>query len=175
MSLKYRYNLKNCKVCKHPDCKEVDLLFLSKKINQEEAARRLDCTPAYYSVHINRDVQRHVNEAVAPAVGDVITTTLAQIQRIKSKIFPELIKRCEALLALPLDEVAEGRISKINKEVRKTAEFLARLEGDLRDSPLVNINMMNIKFVKLIESVNETICPMCQQKLTEKLKKLGIE
>lgn len=152
----------------------MDLAFIKKDITQEEAARRLGVSPAYYSVHINRDIQRAIRENVTPAVAEATAGTLQQIEEVRG-IFDKLITRAKDLLDLPMEEMPEGRIRAIASEVRQYAEFFSRLSGQLHDSPLIQINQLNIKYVKLVEVVNEILCPVCKAKLMERLGEKEIE
>jgi hypothetical protein len=169
--LGYRLTRKSCKCCAHPDVKKVDLEFFEKKINQEEAARRLECTSAYYSVHFTRDVQRPMAERVSPAVESVVISMNDQVPRMKA-VFEKLLTRCESLLDLPLEEVVEGRIRSVASEARQTAEFLCRLEGTLQNSPTIQVNQLNVKYTQLVEMVNGVLCPHCQAALMSKLKEM---
>lgn len=166
--LGYRLNRRACKCCSHADVKEVDLLFFKKEITQEEAARRLGCTGAYYSIHFTRDVQRPLAERVSPAVELAVVDVNSQITRMKT-IFEKLLDRCEELLEAPIEEVIEGRVKSIASEARHTAEFLCRLEGTLVDSPTIQINQLEVKYTQLVCLINETLCPHCQAKLMAKL------
>lgn len=171
--LGYRLNRKACKCCSHSDVKEVDLLFFRKEITQDEAARRLGCTSAYYSIHFTRDVQRPLAEKVSPAVDIAVVDMAGQITRMK-KIFEKLLDRCEKLLELPIEEVIEGRIKAIASECRQTAEFLCRLEGTLSNAPTIQINQLEVKYTELVGLVNETLCPQCQARLMAKLGKVTV-
>jgi hypothetical protein len=167
-TLGYRLNRRSCKCCEHANVKEVDLLFFRKEINQEEAARRLGCSSAYYSIHFTRDVQRPLAERVSPAIERVVVDVGTQVTRMK-EIFEKLLTRCEKLLDSPIEEVVEGRIKAIASEARQTAEFLCRLEGTLTDSPTIQINQLNIKYTQLVGLINEVLCPACQARLMGKL------
>lgn len=171
-ALGYRLNRHKCKCCEHKDVKEVDLLFFSKQITQEEAAKRLGCSGAYYSIHFTRDVQRPLAERVSPVVEQTIVDVASQITHMK-EIFKKLLIRCDGLLNMPLEESCEGRIRAIASEARMTAEFLCRLEGSLVDSPTIQINQLNIRYTKLVELVNGVLCPHCQAALMAKLNELG--
>jgi len=171
--LSYRLNRRACKCCSHPDVKEVDLLFFQKKINQEEASRRLGCSSAYYSIHFTRDVQRPLAERVSPVVEKVIIDVRDQVIRLR-EIFDKLLTRCEGLLEFPLEEVVEGRIKAIASEARQTAEFLCRLEGTLTNSPVIQINQLNIRYTKLIEIVMESLCPVCKSRLMKRLEEIEV-
>ena len=166
--LGYRLNRRACKCCSHADVKSVDLLFFKKEITQGEAADRLGCTSAYYSIHFTRDVQRPLAEGISPAVGLAVVEVSSQITRMKT-IFEKLLDRCEELLESPIEEVVEGRIKSIASEARQTAEFLCRLEGSLVDSPTIQINQLEIKYTQLVGLINETLCPHCQAMLMAKL------
>jgi len=169
--LTYRLQRHSCKCCAHPNVREVDLLFFAKKITQEEAAKRLECSSAYYSIHFTRDVQRPLAERVSPAVEKVVVDVSTQVGRMKD-IFGKLLTRCEALLEFPIEEAVEGRIRAIASEARQTAEFLCRLEGSLTNSPTIQINQLNIRYTKLVELVNGVLCPHCQSRLMAKLGEL---
>jgi len=162
------YKLSPCKVCRHPDFAKVDRLFLDKKITQAEAARRLDCSPAYYSTHINRDVRKKIIEEVTPAASELIVKTVDKIHEFRD-ILDGLINRCKTLLNSPLEEGLEYRIKAMSTEVRGFGEFLMKLEGDLTSSPLIQINTMNVKYNQLVETVMGTLCPVCRAKLLDEL------
>jgi len=151
--LEYRLNPSDndCKCCVHPDIEEVDEQFLTKHISGQKAAERLGVSPAYYSIHIHRDVQRPIKENVAksPVVRDAVITTINKVGELGS-IFTGLVDRAKLLLNLELDSKAEFRIKAIASEARAYAELLLKVEGQLKDSPLVVINNLNLQFNALI-------------------------
>ena len=177
-NLEYRLNPSNgdCKCCVHSDVEEVDRAFMTKKISGQEAAKRLGVSPAYYSIHIHRDVQRVVKEEVAssPLVQDAIHSTINKVGEL-AKIFSLLVHRAQQLMKQPLDAKAEFRIKAIASEARAYCEFLMKVDGELKDSPLIVINNMNVQFQKVVEVVMEEANPSLKRKLTGMLKEMNLE
>jgi len=176
--LKYRLKptVGDCKCCVHPDIEEVDRLFMTKEISGQEAAKRLGVSPTYYSIHIHRDVQRVVKEDVAssPIVQDAIRSTIDKVGEL-AKIFVALVDRAQLLLKAPLDAKAEFRIKAIASEARAYGEFLMKVEGELKDSPLIVINNLNLQFQKVIELVMEEAPPSLKRKLSVMLSDLNLD
>lgn len=166
----------DCKCCVHPDVKDVDRLFMTREISGQEAAKRLGVSPTYYSIHIHRDVQRVVKEEVAssPLVQDAVRSTIDKVGEL-AKIFELLVNRAQLLMQAPLNAKAEFRIKAIASEARAYCEFLMRVDGELKDSPLIVINNMNMQFNQVIELVMEEATPTLKRKLTGMLKEMDLE
>jgi len=177
-ALEYRLNPSNndCKCCVNPLCEEVDEAFIRSEISGIMAAERLGVSPAYYSIHIHRDVQRAVKEEVAksPVVQGAIRGTIDKVGELAS-IFSALVDRANLLLQEPLDAKAEFRIKAIASEARAYGRFLMEVEGELKDSPLIVINNMTLQFNKVIELIMTEASPSLKQKLSIELKKMDLE
>lgn len=178
LDLEYRLNpsSRDCKCCVHPDIEEVDRLFMLKQLSGKDAAERLGVSPAYYSIHIHRDVQRVVKEEVArsPIVQDAVRTTISKVSELGT-IFCALVDRAKALLEQPLDAKAEFRIKAIASEARAYGEFLLKVEGQLKDSPLIVINNLNFQFKQVIELIMEEAPIGLKRKLSGMLKEMDLE
>lgn len=175
LSYKLNPSTNNCKCCVHPDIEEVDRLFLTDEISGKEAAERLEVSPTYYSIHIHRDVQRIVKEEVtkSPVVQDAIQATIDKVSELRD-IFALLVDRAKLLLNAPLDAKAEFRIKAIASEARAYGEFLMKVEGELKDSPLIVINQLNVQFQRVIELVMEEAPMSLKKKLAEQLKEMNL-
>lgn len=175
--LEYRLNPSgnDCKCCVHEDVDEVDRLFMTKAISGQEAAKRLGVSPAYYSIHIHRDVQRVVKEEVAssPIVQDAVLSTIDKVGELGT-IFSSLVDRAKLLLKEPIDKKAEFRIKAIASEARAYATLLLQVEGELKDSPLIVINNMNVQFNRVVELVMEEASPSLKRKLSGMLKEMDL-
>lgn len=169
--LEYRLNPSNrdCKCCVHPDINEVDRLFMRRELSGLEAAQRLGVSPAYYSTHVHRDIQRPVKEQLSPIVAETVQSAISQIGEL-GKIFSALVYRSNVLLRTPLDDKAEFRIKAIVSEARAYGEFLLRVEGQLKDSPLVVINQLNVQFRQVIEIIMAEAPTPLKQKIATLLK-----
>lgn len=176
--LDYRLNPSSgdCKCCVHEDIEEVDRMFMLKQLSGKDAAERLGVSPAYYSIHIHRDVQRVVKEEVAssPIVQDAVRSTIDKVGEL-AVIFGALVERAQILLRQPLDAKAEFRIKAIASEARAYAELLLKVEGELKDSPLIVINNLNYQFKQVIELVMEEAPTGLKRKLSGMLKEMNLE
>lgn len=176
--LEYRLNpsTNDCKCCVNPLCEEVDEAFIRHEISGQEAAKRLEVSPAYYSIHIHRDVQRIVKEEVAksPVVQNAIKGTIDKVGELAS-IFSALVDRAKLLLLEPLDAKAEFRIKAIASEARAYGRFLMEVEGELKDSPLIVINNMTLQFNRVIELIMTEASPSLKQKLSIALKEMDLD
>jgi hypothetical protein len=170
-AIEFRLNPSNrdCKCCVHPDIEEVDRLFMRRELSGQEAARRLGVSPAYYSTHIHRDIQRPVKEQLSPVVAETVQTTLSKVSEL-GKIFSALVERTNVLLRSPLDDKAEFRIKAIASEARAYGEFLLRFEGELKDSPLIVINQLNVQFRQVIEIIMAEAPTPLKQKIAALLR-----
>lgn len=166
----------DCKCCVHPDVEDVDRAFMTREISGQEAAKRLGVSPTYYSIHIHRDVQRVVKEEVAssPLVQDAVRSTIDKVGELAT-IFSALVNRAKLLMREPLDAKAEFRIKAIASEARAYCEFLMKVDGELKDSPLIVINNMNMQFNQVIELVMEEATPTLKRKLSGLLKEMDLE
>lgn len=170
-ALEFRLNPSNhdCKCCNHPDINEVDRLFMRRELSGLEAAKQLGVSPAYYSIHINRDIQRPVKEQLSPVVAETVQSAISQIGALGG-IFSLLVNRANVLLNSPLDDKAEFRIKAIVSEARAYGEFLLRVEGQLKDSPLVVINQLNVQFKQVIEIIMAEAPTPLKQKIATLLR-----
>ena len=167
---------KECKCCAHETVHEVDELFLRKLMSGQEAAANLGVSPAYYSIHINRDVMRPVKEIMSssPVIKNAVKTTLDVVQRMRNAL--ELyMDRLETLLAQDIEQRTEFRIKALSSEVRAWSELLLKLEGQLQDSPLIVIQNMEVKFQKVIETVMAEASPELKRKLIPLLAEASVD
>lgn len=176
-ALEYKLNpsSRDCKCCVHEEIEEVDRLFMTGQLSGKDAAERLGVSPAYYSIHIHRDVQRVVKEEVAssPIVQDAVRSTIDKVGEL-SEIFGALVTRAQHLLRQPLDAKAEFRIKAIASEARAYGEFLMKVEGELKDSPLIVINNLNYQFKQVVELVMEEAPIGLKRKLSGMLKEMDL-
>lgn len=157
---------KECRCCAHEDIVELDELFLRDLISGQEVADTIGVSPAYYSIHINRDVLRPAKEEIAksPVVQGAVQDTLSIVQRMRTSL-NLYMNRLELLIVEPLDQRTEFRIKALSSEVRAWAQLLLTLEGQLNDSPLIVIQNMEVNFQKIIETVMAEASPTLQRKL----------
>ncbi len=167
---------KQCKCCAHEDIHDIDELFLRELMSGQEAAATLGVSPAYYSIHINRDVMRPVKEIVSnsPVVKKAVRTTLDVVQRMRNAL--ELyMTRLEKLLEQDIEQRTEFRIKALSSEVRAWSVLLLQLEGQLQDSPLIIIQNMEVKFQKVIETVMAEATPELKRKLIPLLAEASVD
>ena len=165
--LPYRLKtFKECKCCVHPDCVMVNEAFMRNEMSGEEAAAKLGVSPAYFSIHINRDVVRPIKEQVVmnPIVHSAVNDTLGMVTRMRGSL-GVFMDRLDILLAADIDAKTEFRIKAISSEIRGWVELMLKLEGQLSDSPMIVIQDMKMEFNQVMEVIMSEASPEFKRRL----------
>lgn len=163
--------LRNCDVCKHEKCEEIELEYLGENITGEEACKTLKVSFAKFKTHIEKHLKKDISAIVsanAPALAKRIFDKTDQLiescdrqlemlaevnQEWKSKRKPEWITA-----AAKLEQILTGNIEKLSK-----------MQGEFKENGAVRIEQMNIQVNNMTQDLIEGMCPACKAKLAPKL------
>jgi len=140
---------RTCTICRHPDEHTINLALLSgaplRSIAVRHGVSKTSLT-RHKLAHLPRDlVQARHTQKIAEA--DLLLANVCKLQSRTEDILVEAETSGDARVALAAI-----------REMRSTLEFLARLAGELRDSPQVNV-LITPEYQRLRTLIVEALAP----------------
>jgi hypothetical protein len=122
-----------CKSCGHPSHEEYDRDYFNGKITKSEYARRVGCSIPSVTRHLERHVPKNLAAATEAQVVAKADALLEDVRDLRKK-------------ALGILETAEkaGDLKTALlgiREARSCMELLAKVEGQLKDTPQINFTL----------------------------------
>ena len=163
--------LRNCDVCKHERCDEVELDYLGENITGEEACSRLQVPYSRFKTHIEKHLKKDISALVS-----------ANAPALAKRIFEkgdQLLESCDRSLEMIKEVRAQWNQSKkpewitaavkLEQQVANNIEKLGKMQGEFKESGAVRIEQMNIQVNNMTQELIEGMCPACKAKLAPKL------
>jgi len=122
-----------CTICTHPEREAIDHALVSGMSNRAIACQW----------HVGREaVRRHARAHISPA----LTALQAESDRARARTILDRMESQYAILEELVRTAGEsgqaGLVVNASRELRQTAELLARISGELDTRPQVTINLM---------------------------------
>jgi len=146
-----------CKVCNHPDREEFERKIASKELSMSKIAVEIGCNKSSISRHMRHCFPKKVATWVTPEATKEETLNVVN----------ELVRSHKNLLELYEEARAIGNIDAAIRalgEERRHLELVAKLTGQLNESPQINL-LMNPEFMKLKQIIVKQLAPFPEARL----------
>jgi hypothetical protein len=156
----------NCVLCRHPQRKSLEEKIAKGELTKKIVAEDLECSvDAVYDHMMN-----HFTTSPLMTVNDK-PKKLRELYDKKDVLmtsFIQLKERLDAFMANDRFEPSDtSQIIKMTEEIRKLAETLSSLEGELKTESTYTLNM----YIDLRNVVLGMLCPECRAKVIEELSR----
>jgi len=145
-----------CKSCRHPSHEEYDRDYFNGKITKSEYARRVGCSIPSVTRHLENHVPKNLaaaTEAQAVAKADTLLEDVKGLRKKAVGILEAAEKAGDlktALLGI--------------REARSCMELLAKVEGQLKDTPQINFTL-SAEWIELRTIMLTALDPFPEAKL----------
>lgn len=155
-----------CSICRDPKTPELEIKFADELITTKEICDILEIKPNQWYTHINYHLMPQVyetlasnREILAAKIVDKVGEGIEQLDRLKNNV-----KRAEKMLGTAPDPTMIKAYTTLEGELRKTLEYLGKLQGDFKDQSIIKANNITVEYNMVMGTILEEACPACKLK-----------
>ena len=165
-----------CKFCRHPRRRELEVAILERRMTKSEVAKIIGVSPAmvtwHFKYHLTPEMKTLKATEMDPQLREIAKKQIAEeIDKvgILKRIIKELQKRLDTLFHYDIIKENEYAIKALVSEIRGAITDLAKLEGELTENTIINVNIVNE--IKILHNFILELHPELAQEYEEYLKK----
>ena len=145
--------------------------MFNKRINNTVAADRCEVSYGVWRTHLKFHVQRELVSAVAPDIGNIADTVVDSVQELV-----EQLDRTKQLVKRKHDDLENNDLKDpreiqayvmLEKMLHLDIETLAKINGELNSSAVINVNNIKLEFNDFRTKIMEILCPTCKQQIIQ--------
>lgn len=160
-----------CTICRDPKTPDLEIAFSEHTLATKDICEQLEITSSQWYSHINYHLMPQVYEALstnrevlAAKIVDKVQESIEQLDRLKKNV-----KRAEKMLGTAPDPTMIKAYATLEGEMRKTLEFLGKLQGEFKDQSIIKANNVTVEYNTVIGTVLEEACPACKMKFAKSI------